>query len=94
MAKLFLQVNTKWFYICGMEKQITIREAWADFYEWGKRQPFWKDLTKQELRRMYDAQADYKGSRGQGLGHDRIKSILTKYAPGRYEFRETVILRS
>lgn len=76
-----------------MEKTLTPLEAWADFYQWAKTQDFWKSLSKSEKHRLYDAQADSLGSRGQGLGSARIKNLLLKYAPGRYEFRESVILK-
>ena len=75
-----------------MEKQLTLREAWADFYVWARAQPFWKDIKGTDLRRLYDAKADYNGSRGQGLGPEGIKSRLRKYAPERDEYRETVII--
>lgn len=85
-------MSTKWFYICGMEKTLTIREAWADFYEWAKTNKILTGLPKAERRRVYDAQADYLGSRGQKLGNERIKDIIEKYAPERYRFEQRVIL--
>ena len=65
-------------------------EAWNHFYEWVRQQPEWKALPEKERKRIYDAQADATGTRGKALGPRRIKKLLDKYAPGKYEFREVV----
>jgi hypothetical protein len=44
------------------------------------------------MQRQYLYKA-VKAAREGNLGAARIKSLLTKYAPERYEFRETVILK-
>ena len=40
---------------------------------------------------LYEAKYTLEGRRGYSLGPRRIKRLLDKYAPGKYEFRETVI---
>lgn len=79
-------------HICGMENTLTHKEAWADFCRWmesrrdaGEISAIPKDV--QEAKYAED------GRRRHGLGDKRIKNLLTKYAPDRYEFRETVILK-
>ena len=75
-----------------MDRQITLMDAWEDFYKWIREQPEWPDMTTGERKRIYDAQADYKGTRGKQLGTARIKSILEKHAPDRYTFKDVVII--
>lgn len=75
-----------------MEKALTHKEAWADFCRW-------LDSSKAagEIARIpkdvQEARYADSGLRPHGLGEKRIKSLLTKYAPDRYEFRESVILK-
>lgn len=75
-----------------MEKTMSAREAWLDFYAWIRAQNAWREMEWPDRRRIYDANADFKERRGQKLGSERIKDILSTFAPGRYEFREVVIL--
>lgn len=66
-------------------------KAWTHFYDYIRQSPVWKDIPQNERKRIYDANADAKRQRKKGLGYERAKNILNKYAPGKYEFRETVI---
>lgn len=75
-----------------MERHLTPLDAWADFYEWVRRQPHWADVPRKEKLRVYEANAAYKGQRAHPLGYDRIKSILTQYGRGRYTFTEKVTI--
>jgi hypothetical protein len=77
---------------CSMERQLTPLEAWHDFYQWAKAQPFWADLEQDEKSRMYERNAAAKGQRKYPLRWETIKKTLTMYAPGRYRFLETVYL--
>lgn len=73
-----------------MEKLLTPLEAWGTFWPWIRSQPEWAQLSRQQRQYLYKA---VKAAREGNLGAARIKSLLTKYAPERYEFRETVILK-
>lgn len=75
-----------------MDRQTTLMDAWEDFYKWIRNQPEWSTMTDGERKRIYDAQADFKGTRGKQLGATRIKSILGKHAPERYTFEHVVII--
>ena len=76
-----------------MDKETTPLAAWADFYAWVRQQPKWRKMTKQERKRIYDADADSRGTRKQSLGVSRIRKILEEYAPDRYEFRDVVVIK-
>ena len=77
-----------------MEQKIifTPLEAWHDFYKWVRQQPDWAGMERKERLRIYEANAAAKGQRAGALGYGRIRDILSRYAPGRYKFVETVIL--
>lgn len=76
-----------------MEKHLTPEGAFKDFFDW-IRQPdqtaLWKSIGRQKQQYIYRAEIHRK--QGQ-LGDVRIKTILEDIAPGRYEFREYVILK-
>lgn len=74
-----------------MQKIDGSMEAWRHFYEWVRKQPVWKSMPHGERKRIYDAQADANGTRGKALGVRRIRRILEKHAPGKYEFQEVVV---
>lgn len=77
-----------------MQKPLTPIEAFNDFLDWVQESGKWETLTKQERNRIITARRDRDGlRRGLGLGTDRIKSILFKHAPGRYEYVEGFILK-
>jgi hypothetical protein len=71
-----------------MEHTLTPLEAWDNFVE-----HVIPTLPKPIPREIQHARYSREG-RGtyKPLGKDRIKRLLEKYAPGRYEFREVVIL--
>lgn len=75
-----------------MEKHLDHIAAWDDFWIWIKEQPVWSDkdaLPTMQKRYLYKA----KWARDKGhLGRERVKNILEKYAPTRYDFREIVVL--
>jgi len=66
--------------------------AWDDFWIWIKEQPIWSDkdaLPIMQKRYLYKA----KWAREKGhLGRERVRNILEKYAPERYDFKEIVVL--
>ena len=77
-----------------MEKQLTPLEAFNDFLAWVHESGKWQELDRKERNRIITARRDRDGKReGLGLGYARLKDILQTYAPGRYEFNETVILK-
>ena len=66
-----------------MDIEATYLDAFRHFLEnWTGRVP--KDV--QEAKYAMD------GKRRHGLGDKRIRSLLEKYAPERYEFRDIVII--
>lgn len=79
-------------HICAMERTLTHLEAWQDFYAWmrAKKQSGEIRAIPKDIQ---EAQYAKEGKRRHGLGEKRIKNLLTKYAPERYEFREAVILK-
>ena len=79
-------------HICGMEKALTHHEAWADFCQWIESQKEAGEIARIP-KDIQEAKYAAAGYRPYGLGEKRIKSLLTKYAPERYEFRESVILK-
>lgn len=70
-----------------MEKQLTPLEAWADFIE-----NIYPQIEGRQNRQ--DIVRALSHERKGLLGSRRIERILTQYAPGRYEFREVVILHN
>lgn len=83
-----------------MEKHLTIRQAWRDFFEYIREPKRWQGLTASQRRRIEDAERDYNETRENKyglvlrLGADRVKKILTEHAPHRYEFTDGVILHA
>ena len=77
-----------------MEKVLTPEQAWINFWEW-IRQPeqakTWQTVSRKRKQYLYKAEIDRKVGK---LGYVRIKNILKENAPGRYEFREQVILNT
>ena len=74
----------------GMERMLTPAEAWHDFFAWIKTQENWADIPRTEKQYLYKADSDLAKCR---LGQKRIRGILRKYAPDRYEFVEGVVVR-
>lgn len=76
----------------GMERHITHLEAWQDFLAWLKTPQgakAWQGLTR--LERNYISKAEHARARG-ALGYARVKTILERVAPHRYQFRQTVVV--
>ena len=70
-----------------MDLKITPLEAWADFWAFIKTTDSWHSIPRAEKQYLYKAQA----AAGQGkLGYERIKHLLERYAPERYEFQAVV----
>lgn len=65
---------------------LTPWQAFADFIRYAKENSI---KTGNDVAM---AKRDADGYRGRSLGVRRIERILNHYAPGRYEFREVVIL--
>lgn len=74
-----------------MDKVLTHKEAWADFCQWLDSRKAAGDIARIP-KDVQEAKYADGGLRPHRLGEKRIKSLLRKYAPGRYEFRESVIL--
>lgn len=72
-----------------MERQLTALAAWADFWRWVKTRPEWKDIPRKQKQYMYRAAKDCREDK---LGYERVKNILTQYAPDRYRFEERVVV--
>lgn len=77
-----------------MERQIkNAREwvdVWPDFWEWFRQQPEWDAMGRNERNYLFRTQTAYKKG---GVGNERVKSLIKKYAPERYEFRGVFIVR-
>lgn len=72
-----------------MERQISVDQAWPDFWAWVKTQPTWNTLERKEKQYLGKADIDHRAGR---LGPQRTKNLLQRYAPDRYEFAEIVII--
>lgn len=68
-------------------------EAWADFYGWMKSRQQAGDIGHIP-KDVQEAHYANMGRRKHPLGERRIRALLTKYAPERYEFRTAVILHA
>jgi len=83
--------------LCRMERQATPMEAWEDFYRWISEQS--KRIPKEVQQAKYDRDNAGKpivsGKRKfrAGLGETRIRRLIEKYAPERYQFLTTVIIK-
>lgn len=66
-------------------------EAWEDFYKWMESRRDAGEINAIP-KDVQEAKYAKEGLRRHGLGDKRIKSILTKYAPGRYTFSEIVTI--
>jgi len=65
-----------------MEKHMTHRQAWEDFWKVKKDLPNWKDKTRAQKAPAYVANQAYANDH---LGPVRVKRLLELYAPERYE---------
>lgn len=74
-----------------MDIHLTTAQAWEDFYKWMQ-----DKKTSGEFARLpgdvQEANYAYLGRRKSRLGDSRIKMLLNKYAPDRYEFKGGFIL--
>lgn len=75
-----------------MQNELTKEEAWDDFYTWIRQRQEWREMTREEKIRtgIYEANAARHGRRDHSLGWERLRRMLNEYAPGRYEFHESV----
>ena len=73
-----------------MERQITMQDAWPDFWVWIRQQPIWAAMGRPERNYLFRTQTAYK--KGE-LGPDRTRRLLRQYAPDRYEFRDVVVIK-
>lgn len=77
-----------------MNKEVTPLAAFGDFLEWIK-QPVqagrWSEITREQKQYIGKAVIDARAGR---LGTARIKTILTRHAPERYEFQITVKIKN
>lgn len=71
-------------------KKLTASEAWEDF--WSTIKPTMRKVPNE----LHVAQSTWKGvlrqksGKVKSLGGQRVKRLLEKYAPGVYEFHESV----
>ena len=72
-----------------MERQIDIKRAWPDFWQWIRTQPKWAGLGRQQKHYLYTAEYAFRAGK---LGNERVKRLLGLYASDRYEFRDVVII--
>ena len=76
-----------------MNKEVTPLAAFGDFLEWIK-QPAqagrWSDITREQKQYIGKAVIDARAGR---LGTARIKTILTRHAPERYEILTSIIIK-
>jgi hypothetical protein len=77
------------FTFVAMERQIDIKRAWPDFWQWIRTQPKWAELGRQQKHYLYTAEYAFRAGK---LGNERVKRLLGLYAPDRYEFRDVVII--
>jgi hypothetical protein len=73
-----------------MGELLTIKETWKEFWAWLKTQPAWKEMSRAEKQYMDKTNRGVKA--GQPMS-ERVRRILDKYAPGRYEFVEGFMKR-
>lgn len=76
-----------------MEKTVDHYAAWVHFYEWVREPEIWSKIDRAGKDKIFKAQRRYKHKTPSDLGYDGVKSILEKYAPGRYDFLERVIIK-
>jgi hypothetical protein len=77
-----------------MIREITPLEAWADFWKWIRlpdNSAVWAGLSRAQKQYLYKANIHAGGG---VLGEKRIRALLERYAPERYEFRTSVILHA
>lgn len=77
----------------AMQDEMTFSEAWADFYEWAKATGIFHGMPEKDRKKIYERNAAAKGQRKYPLSNEKIKETLQEFAPGRYEFKETVTLK-
>lgn len=84
-----MEIIFQHLYFCRMDIHLTPAEAWADFWQWIKQQPQWKDkdkISRNEKQALYKANRAAQGRDNYPLGIRRIERILNQYAEGRYTF--------
>lgn len=69
-------------YICRMDLSFSPAAAFRHFLE---------NIPAPVPGEVQEAKYALEGKRKHGLGVRRIRRLLEKYAPGKYEFREVVI---
>lgn len=75
-----------------MEKQLSPKEAFLDFLQWMQERKS-AGIISAIPKDVQEAKYANEGQRQYPLGEKRIKTLLGKYAPDRYEFRGIVILK-
>lgn len=77
-----------------MERQIeNAREwvdVWPDFWAWFRQQPEWAAMGRNERNYLFRTQTAHK--KGE-VGNERIKALINKHAPKRYEYRGVFIVK-
>ena len=77
---------------------MNIEQAFWDFYEYVKQPHIWATIPHRERINIYNAKHTVKGKakmkgRLLRLGPERLKSLMDKYAPGRYEVRISIQIK-
>jgi len=73
-----------------MQRHLTHREAWKDFWARKKELPNWINKSRQERAAAYVANQAFNND---ALGPVRVQRLLEKYAPERYGFELFFIIK-
>ena len=75
-----------YFYLYVMEeKELTIYDAWQDFFEWAFARENIKSFSAEAKHYFNKTNGDVKKNE---CGPRRIKNILTEHGKGRYQFHK------
>ncbi len=80
----YLEVPFWGHYLWGMSRTVTPIQAFEHFLE---------NVQHPIEGEIYEAKYAMQGKRPYKLGDKRIKTLLEKYAPDKYEFRDVVIIK-
>lgn len=75
-----------------MKRQLTHIEAWANFWSWVTVPENWATVDRTGRDRIKKAHKRYLFKKPADLGYEGVKTLLERYAPGRYTFSEIVTI--
>ena len=78
--------------------EMDLQSAFWDFYAYISQPHIWQTISKEERAALYQAKHTAKGkvqrrNKPVQIGVERLKSLMDKYAPGRYEISVSVRIR-